>query len=431
MPSHRSACAVLLLALGGAGLAALLRAPPSVRADGGSDGGEDVRDPLPWHADPGLALRRRIVDATTGAPIVGAIVKLFAEVPHPEPDFGVPTATGTSDAEGWVRIRTADLDPARLEAFGAPTWAFVEADGYGPDDAYERHVPADPDWPLTPATTMRVGLVDPFGRPVEGALVGWFLGCGHTPDVRQARTGADGIAVLPRVAAGRGGRVWFVRDGFRSTYIEADDVAFPGEALRWFHASWGATFEGVVLTHDGAPAPGVAVGGRAYHRGPWTHTDAEGRFRLVGSDARPGSRLTVEAGAYPVGPAGELRPGLVAEGVAIAAPAGHRTVVRLPRPDSASEADPVPPPRDADGEGAGAEPRETRLVVEPRRHPDWPNTDEPVAGDVVAVRLDDGVTSTAGVGEQDVALVDVLPGRYRVYVTMRRAPGWPRRRASQ
>src|SRR5262245_44314048 len=144
----------------------LVAAPVALaRAEGD---GEDVRGPLPWHDDANTVFLRRIVDGATGAPVRGATVKLFAEVPHPEPGFGVPSATAVSGADGWVHVRRAQLDARRTEIYGEPEWAYVEAPGLGPDAEFRNFVDAA-DWPLRPAAELRVTLRDPLDRPVAGA----------------------------------------------------------------------------------------------------------------------------------------------------------------------------------------------------------------------------------------------------------------------
>ena len=378
-----------------------------------ADEGEDVVGAVPWRADADTVFLRRIVEAATGRPVAGATVKLFCEVPHPEPGFGTPAAVGESGADGWVRIARGALDDTVTATYGPPTWAYVEAPGLRPDAAFqgerrrlagEPETPgaftrSDPDWPLGPATTLRVALRDPLGAPVTGALVGWLLGCGHTPDVRQATTGSDGVAVLERVGASPGyGQVWPLAQGLRHPMGYATDDAWsPVERPRLAELDWAMTVEGTVLAHDGTPAAGVAVGYPNTHRGPWTRTDAQGGFRLVGSEVGIGDDIVLEAGEYPVGTPSAPRAGLLTRLTFPAPPPGHRVTIRLP--------------------AAGAQPederRDVRLVVEVDRT-GWPETSARAGILVCAVRVADGWTETACVGEQGVALLDVRPGAYVV-----------------
>lgn len=383
----------------------LLAAPQRGQAD---EEGEDLLGPVPWRIDADTVFLRRIVEAATGKPVAGATVKLFCEVPHPEPGFGTPAATGTSGPDGWVRRRKADVDQKIATRFGQPTWAYVEAPGLRPDAAYqgtehtgdERFAQpftlADPDWPLPPATTLRVALRDPLDRPVVGALVGWLLGCGHTPDVRQARTGPDGLAVLERVGFGGFGHIWPLVDGLQSRYVEGAAYA-AWERPRTARLDWSMTVEGTVLGPDEKPAAGVAVGHANAHRGPWTRTDAMGRFRLVGSDATPEDGVVAEVGEYPVGPASAPKPGLVTSLTFPAPPAGHRAVVRLPKP----------------GQDLPEEAEDGDLSVEVARN-GWPKARVRPAVRVLAVRKIDGWTARASFDEKDIAHLHLRAGTYTI-----------------
>ncbi len=340
-------------------------------------------------------------------------MKLFCEVPHPEPGFGTPAAVGTSGPDGWVRIGKAALEAKVVEAFGEPSWVYAEAAGFAPEAhmnefTSERCPGGDVDWPLSPATTTRVRLVDPLDRPVAGALVGLFLGCGHTPDARQATTGADGVATLEGTQVGRGaGYLWTVAEGRRDpTGYQSEPGSAPWEPLKVVSLDWAMTVEGTVLTHDGQPVAGVAIGRPTVHRGPWTHTDAQGRFRLVGSEANPGDSIQVEVGEFVVGPARAPRTGLVTSFAFPAPPPGHRATVRLPEPGT----EPV------------EEPENLRLVVETDRT-DWRKTTAESSIVVYAVRTSDGWTTTAPVGEQGVALLDVRSGAYVVEALGRQGNG--------
>jgi hypothetical protein len=157
------------------------------------------------------------------------------------------------------------------------------------------------------------------------------------------------------------------------------------------------TVEGTVLDPHGKPAPGVAVGYPNTHRGPWTRTDAQGRFRLVGSEVGIGDDLRLEVGEYAVGNASSPRTGLVTRTTFPAPPPGHRVTIRLPAPGTEPE----------------EERNDVRLVVETDRT-GWPETSARAGILVCAVRVADGWTETACVGEQGVALLDVRPGTYVV-----------------
>ena len=382
-------------------LAMLALAPTTALA--ADDEGDDVGGAITPPAGADAVFRRRILDGTTGRPVADATVTLHCEVPHPVPGPRRPLATAKSGADGWVTIKKADVDRTIAAVYGEPTWAFVEAPGLGPD-ADMFHGADGNDWPIGVATSRRIQLRDPLGRPVEGALVGYLLGCGHTPDVRQTRTDAQGIAAIERVWSEGMGRIWVVMDGLQSRYLE-DDASSPWERLRPVTLDWAMTVEGTVLTHDGKPAVGVAVGHPNVHRGPWAITDADGRFRLLGSDVRPGGDCTLEAGEYPVGPSGASKPGLLFTSFR-APPPGHRALVRLPAP----------------GAEAAVAPDLVRLVVEVDRSK-WPEKFRASNVDVNVVRVEDGWTEIGRVGTQGVALLDVPAGRYVVEALGRHGEG--------
>ncbi len=374
-------------------------APTHVHAD---EEGEDVIEQPSRAPGDDTVFLRRIVDASTGRPVADARVDLHCEVPHPVPGARPPVASAKSGPDGWVHIRKADLDRRIADVYGEPTWAYVEAPGLGPDADFKAFL--DKDWELTPTASRRIALRDLLDRPVADALVGFLLGCGHTPDVLTIRTDAHGDATIDRASESGFGQVWVVKDGVESKYVE-DAAYFPWQRRRSVTLDWAMTVEGTVLTHDGKPAAGVAVGHPNYHRGPWAISGPDGHFRLIGSDIRPGDNLQVESGEYPVGPASAPRPDLVAWTVP-APPPGHRAVVRLPAPGK--ESDEVP--------------ARVRLVVEVDRE-QWPEAFRTSNVGVHAVRIEDGWTSVGYVGEQGVALLDVPKGRYAVEALGRRADG--------
>jgi hypothetical protein len=376
---------------------------------------EAVGRPYPWHADNDTIFLRRIVHAATGRPVANAEVRLYAEVPHPLADFGRPSATTRSDDAGWARIQRSDLDTTSVATYGEPNWAYVEAPELTPVD--ERGSPLvtdDPDLPLYPATTLRLALVDPLNRPVADALVGWFLGCGHTPDARQARTDPSGVATLPGVGLRSEGRLWPVAEGLESRYV-GDFAWAPWQRARTARLDWAPVVEGRVLRADGEPAIGVGVGANQCHRGPWARTDAQGRFRVLGLDAS-GTSLTVEAAEYPVGPKSPLEPWQVLS--VDRPPPGFPLVVRLP----------------AEGVEHKAPASVARLVVR-ILHDRWPPGPK-ASVHVVAVRREDGWIAEDWIGGEgdeaprDIVSLDVPAGAYEVIASARRGRGVSFSRAS-
>ncbi|MBK9387092.1 MAG: carboxypeptidase regulatory-like domain-containing protein [Planctomycetes bacterium] len=216
----------------------------------------------------------RLVDRATRAALRGRIAA-YVEHMQPEPATWAPLRSAESDAEGWVRLRVDDL----LEQRGL--WLVAEAEGYAPS-AEMTPFPSLP-WELERGMDIPLQVLDAFGRPIVGARVGWHLGCGHTADVRQVVTDAEGLALL-RCASGDYGEIWIVAPNVRGEYRDLGAWR-TGRGVRVLHCDPAPTHRGVVVDADGKPRAGVHVGISEYHRGPWCLTDAEGRFALDGADS--------------------------------------------------------------------------------------------------------------------------------------------------
>jgi len=210
----------------------------------------------------------RVVDAATGRPIAGATLSVTREHDFPFPTDWPPLRTATSDEDGWVRMRIDDIDDTS-------NWFYVEADGFAPQSDMHLEYPIE----LEPAIDIPLEVRDAFDRPVPGVTLGWILGCGHTPDVRSLRTDDRGRALL--VGAKDEGEMWPIGDGVASEYLEVWDWR-PGDPPLLLRCAPGTSAIGRVLDSEGRPAAGVLVGEPQCHRGPWTRTDANGRFVLPG-----------------------------------------------------------------------------------------------------------------------------------------------------
>ncbi len=372
-------------------LAALVALAPPVRSTADEGGGEDVLAPLPWHRDDDTVFLRRIVDRRTGAPVPGATVALLPEDPHPEPGPPHPAAVGHADAAGWVRIDRGDLDPDVTARLGDPTWAYVGAEGYGPDAEMNEFFP-DADWEIYPASELRLTLHDPLDRPVVGARVGWFLGCGHTPDVLDVVTDVHGRARLVGLPAQSEGRAWVVKEGFASRYLDAEAWR-PWAREKVARLGWGSpAIRGRVLAPDGTPAAGLTVGSAEWQRGPWTHTDADGRFEVAGFPPTPGYTLIVADRWYPVGPNTPAPRALF--GVPFA---GREATVRLPA-------------QGHEGEDVLTGDRHLEVVVE---GPKWTD-DQEVSRVVLASSVADGVVAETDPDADGVARFDLPAGLYDI-----------------
>lgn len=310
-----------------------------------------------------------VLDAYTGLPIPGAKLTAVFEAGHPLAGEWWSTRSVFADAEGWVRLRLDDLAPRGDVAPGAQPWLYVEAKGYATQASLGRHL--EPSVRLEPGRSHEVLVLDALDRPLVGAQIGWYLGCGHTPDVRVVRTDTRGRARFEDVDP-EDGELWVVARGAQSDPLDP----------------WGGTFtrlrvepapvwRGRVLDASGAPLEGLFVGQSVYHRGPWTRSGAGGRFELFG--------LPVGASVW-VGDVGQSYPGMASFDL----PEPGREVVFVVPIDASAHQGTV----------------EVAL-----RGP----AGEPLSGTaLMLMRADDGFTVTGTSDGAGLAALQVPPGRYTV-----------------
>jgi hypothetical protein len=322
----------------------------------------------------------RVLDEATGGPLAGARVTGYEESATPMPGIWKPVEVAVSDRDGWVLLRDSSTGD----------WHYCEAEGFGPVG----EMGARNEFVLRQGADFPFEVRDWLDRPVPGAVVEVLLGCGHTPDVQSVTTDARGRAVLRCIDPTKG-HLWVRAPGASGRNPGYDGVPAdlePGPGwLRVLLCGPSPAIEGVVLDRTGKPVAGAAVGTRDAHRGPWTRTDAEGRFRLLG--AAPFEELSVEVDPPKVGPqmpspatSFETAPGVV-------------TTVRLG------------PPRKDEESGEPAETLRITLALEKGVRPSlgWER--------VVLVREGDGRVSTHqpewtdGVAEVEA---EVPPGRWTV-----------------
>ena len=232
----------------------------------------------------------RVVDDLTGAGLRGATANLVSQTEYPVTGLVAADRVGVADADGWIRIRADDLG-------WEPDWVggyhlYVEAPGHAGAYAHNAASREGQEVRLQRARDVVVRVADALDRPVAGALVGVrdASTCGHMPDQRIAVSDLDGMAVLRglcprdlRSDVNEGWETWVVEERLESAYdtLEIPTLRGRPQVLR-FGASY--PIVGVVLDAKGRPQAGVPVGGQGGHRGPWTTTDEDGRFRLVGAD---------------------------------------------------------------------------------------------------------------------------------------------------
>jgi hypothetical protein len=311
---------------------ALLLFGLAVRADGDDDSGRppgdpptgwtvrDVPDPFegtwPLVTEP-TALALRVVDQQ-GNGIRGARIYYVGEATHPlsrlvnEKD---DTLYGPTDEWGRLRIEEHEVSWDHM---------LVLAEGYAAGNEWRGGF-SDFVCRLARGEDLPVAVFDPLERPVANALVGYRLYCGHTPDVRQATTDAQGRAVLPHIDRRDTKWLWPVGESIAAEDFEAGEGQFFSRRGLVLRPDWGAVCEGTVVDANGAPVAGAAVGGRSWDRGPWTFTDASGAFRLLGF--APYERIDVDPDDDTYGGATSAR--------AVAVP-GVPLRVRLPAKDGTS-----------------------------------------------------------------------------------------------
>ncbi len=316
----------------------------------------------------------RVFDAATGEPVAGAVLEAADEIEHPMPGAWTAARAWVTDRDGFALIDVADRGG----------WFIVEAKGYAPRAEYG--LPEE--MSLARGVDAVVEVRDPFDRPLAGAALEYFLGCGHTRDVRRATTDPGGRAVLRGIDPARGD-VWVRANGvFGYDSLEAFDERAKAHLVRCDPAP---AVEGTVLDAEGRPCAGLAVGGKDFHRGPWTRTDAHGRFRLQGAPWL--ATLYVESGNHLVGK-GPARAALL---LFSAAPGTPRTL-RLPANPNAQEDTDLEPSLPVKVEVVAAA---TGAPLESAR--------------LVAVRASDGLTVSEWT-EGSTHVLELPAGEYRLTV---------------
>ncbi len=266
----------------------------------------------------------RVVDDASGQPIADAELYLVPERKAPIAGVFWSTRQARSDAEGFVRVRVDDLDPpCNIQVLRAPGRAVSSRCSAG-----------DPIWRVPVAQDVPVLVRDWRGQPVAGAVIGLCGSCGHGPDLVNATSGADGIAILRGIDP---------HNDIADLYCQARGLELGYQSLEWrpgdapfeLVCEYSTPLTGTLLDGAGHPIAGAFVGVPDVHRGPWTETRADGSFEVLGAPegssmmARVGEREIhfPEPAAYPavlrVPDAGASEP--------------HEGSVDQPAPESAPE----------------------------------------------------------------------------------------------
>lgn len=215
---------------------------------------------------------RRVVDDLTGAPIAGAEVFLVRESRTPVGGEFWFSHRGVSDGDGFVRIR---LPHAQRD------WHIqvLRHPGHGVATDSANCIPI---WRIGRGFDVPVRVEDWRGRPVAGARLGFCGGCGHTPDLASATTGADGVAVLRGIDP---------HNHIADVYVQHPGLGLGYDSIRWrpgdppavVACSQAPAKPGRLLDHRGQPVAGAHVGALDVHRGPWARTAADGSFTVLGA----------------------------------------------------------------------------------------------------------------------------------------------------
>jgi hypothetical protein len=205
-------------------------------------------------------------DALTGLPIRGAVVRQ-----RPENEMGhdgrwAPLAAeGRTDEFGLVTFRFSEMPQISH-------WT-VHAEGYAPTESYLQLGDEDIDLRPGPGFVGRLLAID--GRPLEGAVVEWKVGCAHSPSLASTRSDATGSYRFDGIDRGD-----FVVEDPRGAAEYLRGPRGPGFGVPVEQLLPGRTIRGRVVTPDGTPPPWAVVATNA--RGPRAATDHRGRFTLHG-----------------------------------------------------------------------------------------------------------------------------------------------------
>lgn len=314
----------------------------------------------------------KVVDHATGQSIPGARVTVIEENDHPEPPRWPVVVATTTNYAGFAWLDIAPL-------LARPVAIVVEADGYGPvtAGAYSGTEIVR----LAKSVDLPVRVVDGDGAPIPNASIGYHFNCGHMPNLREAVTDANGLAVLRSINPDAGD-LWIAASGFRIddyfSVSEWDGTEHPlVVTLRR-----GSDALGRIVDSGGRPIADLLVGTRGFHRGPWTRTDADGRFRLIGTDERTEIEIvrTIDKKQLTY--------------TASRSPNGVTRMITLPEEPGDCEAGPRVKVDVAVGDRGG---RSGCAYVTIR-----------------FLRESDGVTAHAVTDGEGAAEIDLLPGEYRI-----------------
>lgn len=249
---------------------------------------EFIDELMPGCDEPGW-LVFLVVDDLTGEPVAGAEVFLVLESNTPIAGEFWFTRKVTTDADGVLRAPVADIEGQwHIQVLRHPDYGTCTRSG-GDDDVWRVGRPFD----------VPVLVLDWQGQPAAGAAIGFCGGCGHCPDLANAVTGADGVAVLRGIDPHNHiNDIYVQKAGLGLGY---QSLAFyPGAPPTIIECAWSIPLTGRVVDHRGEPVAGAFVSAPDVHRGPWGRTAEDGSFTVLGARPSVGASHVRTAGGRKV-----------------------------------------------------------------------------------------------------------------------------------
>ncbi|HIE70633.1 MAG TPA: hypothetical protein EYP98_10880 [Planctomycetes bacterium] len=156
----------------------------------------------------------RVVDDLTGAPIANAAVYFVRESDTPLAGEFWFTRKVQTDKDGWLRAPVADIERKwHIQVLRHRDYGVAARVGQGGDI-----------WRVGRPFDVPVWVRDWQGRPATGATIGFCGGCGHTPDLVNAVTDANGIAILKQIDP---------HSDIGDVYVQRTGLGLGYDSVRW------------------------------------------------------------------------------------------------------------------------------------------------------------------------------------------------------
>jgi 5-hydroxyisourate hydrolase-like protein (transthyretin family) len=293
---------------------------------------EQAADGLELRLPPGVTIAGRVND-DEGRPVAGVPVRAFERKSADQP-FGwtrdAPLATAVTAGDGTFELRA--LDRTAYDVAAEAPFEFEP-----PDDRVAQGGDSGVAIQLVRGTPSVVVVVDPDGKPVDGARVEVAkTDPGIGDGVASAETGPDGRATLPALVRGRTLRLSVNSWG---AGLEAWNGEWTPQPELVVHLKRVGVVSGRVVLADGSPAGAVSVWWRTVSADrrfdDWRRTiaDPSGAFSLTGA-ATPSVELfagdyDAYEGDHQFGPDLRVAPAVVGDLVTTAKTGASDVVLRL------------------------------------------------------------------------------------------------------